>query len=195
MASILRGRLVRCFGTLGCLAVCGTFPAGCLGPAMRFYARDLSSGLLQGPFLLRDDVTVTNRAGEGFLITEPYRGEVETMERLRSITVDCRFDRKPLPDVVAVLMEKQRQVAGASNAVPLYLVLDAKWHLPLPNGSERGEEIVPALPEVTFTADQEPLLTVLYHIQQAVNGDGYPLRLKLDRDGATLWLFFPNREW
>jgi hypothetical protein len=170
---------------------------GCLHVSRSFYVRDVVTGLLAGPFDLRDGVLVSNGTA-GFRITEPSSGEIEMMNRLESIRLDVRFDGLALPDVVDALTAKQRETVGAKNLVPLRLLVDESWYRPrkvlVPSANDNGiawEDQVDSLPNVSFAATDVSLLNVLRNIHQCV---GDALVLQVSGHGVVLWLRSLPRE-
>ena len=144
---------------------------GCVRPA-QFYARDMSSGWLVGPFEPRDGTIVHTTRGMGFMITAPKPGEIDIMSRLNSVRVDISAENEPLPTFVDRLMAAQRRAVRSERVVPISVARSEVW-------KEYRE-----MPVVNFTASQCSLFMVLRTIQLQ---EKTPFVFDVGNAGVVIW--------
>ena len=177
------------WGLFVCLLI-GLGVVWCIGLSPQFYVRDMSTGLLLGPYRLKNGVIVETGTG-GFCVTDPQPGELEVMDRLRSVTVDVHFCDQPLPEVVDILMAKQASQVPSERMIQIALRIDSEWSdsqsVFAYSSGNRWIESPRVLPTDAFAENNVSMLDVLRDIQSVV---GYPLILKIDKAGAVLWLRF-----
>lgn len=175
---------------ISCLASCGL-------PPKEYRLRDSSTGHLSEPFRLRKN-EVVRLDNNYLLITEPRSGELETIDKLRSINVSVVIDGQKLPQAVETLMRSQRESVGAERAVPIFLFVGSAW-LESPDGNPsvrehegRGRrEDIPEMPKVSIGLTDAPLFDVLLLIQEMVNDEFFSMRMNIDDDGVALLLAPP----
>ncbi len=130
---------------------------GCISAAPQFYARDMSSGWLIGPFEIKNGTFVYTTRGAGFQIIKPNSGELDTLMRLKSTRIKIEADKEPLPSFVDKLMEAQRQSVDPKNSVQITIFPSDVW-------KEYGK-----MPEISISLHGGSLFEILRTAQLQVN--------------------------
>lgn len=145
---------------------------GCTLATPRFYARDMASGWLAGPFELKTG-TVVRTACSSFLIAAPNRGELDVMAKLKIIKISIQARNATLPVFVEELMAAQRSAVGPERVVPIKVRDTDVW-------KQYND-----WPRITYALNGAPLFDILSIVQ--LMATEVPFVYEVTGDGIVIW--------